>query len=119
MCTHVDLLHIFYREVDKIYRLYIDFKYIWIFIFSLSIYTHLIRRRKAAVGVSEFLRFTFSYIYLHAYMCVYECMMCVCQCLQRPEEGIEASETRVSGGCELLSICWKWDWHSLEEQQML
>lgn len=52
-------------------------------------------------------------------MCVYECMMCVCQCLERQEKGIEASETRVSGVCELLSICWEWDWHPLEEQQML
>lgn len=46
-------------------------------------------------------------------------MTCACGCLQRPEEGIGASEIGVSGGYEALSVCWELNWHPLEEQQML
>lgn len=52
------------------------------------------------------------------YMCL---CVCIPVCLQRPEEGTEASGAGVTGSCELPSIdrCLKLNPDPLEEQQVL
>lgn len=53
---------------------------------------------------------------MYIYLCV-----CIPVCLQRPEEGIEASGAGVTGSCELPSIarCLELNPHHLGEQHML